>query len=141
MLMKSRASLLALAVPACFLLGGHTDAAAQGALWSDPATWPDGRVPGEGDAVTIDSGKEVVLDVSPPTLRSLTINGKLSFANDSDIELTTDWIMLHGELRAGSEAEPHTSKATITLVDNVPGENANAMGDRGIMIMGGTLNL
>src|SRR5690554_3178278 len=125
--MKSRVPLLALAVPTCFLLGGYTYAAAQGALWSDPATWPDGRVPGEGDAVVIDSDMEVVLDVSPPTLRSLTINGKLRFADDRDIELVTDWIMLHGELHIGSEAQPYTRNATITLVDNVPGEDINAM--------------
>jgi len=135
----SRVTALVLALPVCFLLGGN--AQAQEARWSDPATWPSGHVPAEGEAVTIDSGKEVVLDVSPPTLRSLTINGKLSFSNDKDIELTTDWIMLHGELQIGSEATPHTRKATITLVDNVPDENINTMGDRGIMIMGGTLNL
>jgi cell migration-inducing and hyaluronan-binding protein len=132
---------LALALPACLLLGGYTSAQAQEALWSDPATWPSGRVPLEGEAVTIDSGKEVVLDVSPPVLGSLTINGKLSFASDKDIELSTEWIMLHGELSAGSEAAPHARNATITLVDNVPGENANGMGDRGIMLMGGTLSL
>jgi hypothetical protein len=136
-----RPSFFRFALPACLLVGAFTSAQAQEARWSDPATWPDGRVPAEGDAVTIDSGMNVVLDVSPPTLRSLTINGKLSFANDQDIELATDWIMLHGELSAGSETAPHTSKATITLVDNVPGENTNAMGDRGIMLMGGTLNL
>jgi len=139
--MNSRVPLLALAVPACLLLGGVTNAQAQGALWSDPATWPNGRVPGEGDAVTIERDKEVVLDVSPPPLRSLTIHGKLSFANDKDLELITDWIMLHGELHVGSETAPHTRNATITLVDNVPGEDINAMGDRGIMIMGGTLSL
>src|SRR5690606_8712440 len=102
---KSRVLLLALAVPACFLLGGHSDA--QGALWSDPATWPEGRVPGAGDAVVIDRDMEVVLDVSPPPLRSPTITCKLSFAKDSDLELVTDSIMLHGELHIGSEAEPH----------------------------------
>lgn len=53
----------------------------------------------------------------------MTINGKLGFANDSDIELMTDWIMLHGELHAGSEAESYTGNATITLVDNVPRED------------------
>lgn len=141
MTINSLVRFLALVIPACFLLGAYTNAQTQEARWSDPATWPNGRVPSEGDAVTIERDMEVVLDVSPPTLRSLTINGTLSFSNDSDIELTTDWIMLHGELRAGSEAEPHTRNATITLVDNVPGENANTMGDRGIMIMGGTLNL
>src|SRR5688572_23957210 len=50
--------------------------------------------------------------------------------------------MLHGELSIGSEASPHTRKATITLTDNVKGEDVMAgMGDRGIMLSGGTLNL
>jgi hypothetical protein len=138
---RSRVPHLALALPASLLLAAVASAQAQPLRWSDPAAWPDGRVPAEGDAVTIESGREVVLDVSPPTLRSLTINGKLSFANDRDLELKTDWIMLHGELSAGSEAAPHTARATITLVDNVPGEDNSTMGDRGIMLMGGTLSL
>jgi cell migration-inducing and hyaluronan-binding protein len=83
----------------------------------------------------------VILDVSPPPLRSLTIDGKLSFADNRDLELTTEWIMLHGELEIGTEARPHTRKATITLTNHVPGEDLNTMGDRGIMLMGGTLNL
>ena len=89
----------------------------------------------------------VVLDVSPPALRSLTINGKLSFADNKDLELTTEWIMVHGELEIGTEAKPHTRKATITLTDNVKDEDMSGMGgtndrsDRGIMLMGGTLNL
>jgi cell migration-inducing and hyaluronan-binding protein len=50
--------------------------------------------------------------------------------------------MLHGELAIGSETNPHTRKATITLTDNVKGEDPmGGMGDRGIMISGGTLNL
>jgi cell migration-inducing and hyaluronan-binding protein len=50
--------------------------------------------------------------------------------------------MLHGELAIGSEARPHTRKATITLTDNVKGEDVmTGMGDRGIMLSGGTLNL
>src|SRR5690606_40542794 len=58
-----------------------------------------------------------------------------------DLELTTEWILLRGELQIGNEGEPHTRNATITLTDNVPGENINGMGDRGILIAGGTLNL
>src|SRR5215471_9240807 len=77
--------------------------------WSDPKSWPDGRVPGAGAAVTIARDRSIVLDVSPPALRSLTINGKLSFANDRDISLTTEWIYLPGgELEIGSEAKPYT---------------------------------
>ncbi len=78
----------------------------------------------------------------PPALRSLTINGKLSFANDRDISLTTEWIYVPGgELQIGSEAKPFTHKATITLTDTVPNEDINTMGDRGIMLLRGTLNL
>ena len=111
-------------------------------LWSDPAAWPDGKVPGAGDAVTIGRDMDVVLDVSPPALRSLTIQGKLSFSDDRDIELQTDWIYVPGgELEIGSESNPHTRNATITLTDTVPGEDLNTMGDRGIMLMSGTLDL
>src|SRR5262252_7875257 len=115
---------------------------AKPARWSDPATWPDGQVPRAGDKVTIAAGKDVVLDVSPPALGGVTIDGKLSFANNRDLELTTEWVMVHGELEIGTEASPHTRKATITLTNNVPNEEPmKDMGDRGIMVMGGTLNL
>ncbi len=110
-------------------------------LWSDPATWPDRKVPVAGDKVTIESGKDVVLDVSPPPLNGLHIEGKLSFADRKDLELTTEWIMVHGELAVGTEAKPYTHKATITLTDNVHDEEMAGMGDRGIMLSGGTLNL
>src|ERR1700683_3451441 len=46
---------------------GNTPATKQ-TLWSDPATWPDHKVPVAGDKVTIERGKDVVLDVSPPGL-------------------------------------------------------------------------
>src|SRR5687768_1491848 len=110
--------------------------------WSDPATWPNKKVPAAGDKVIIGKDKHVVLDVSPPALGGLSIDGKLSFSNNADLELTTEWIMLHGELAIGTEGKPHTRKATITLTDNVKGEEVMVgMGDRGIMIAGGTLNL
>jgi G8 domain-containing protein len=124
---------------------GRSPAARQ-ARWSDPATWPDRRVPRAGDKVTIPAGEDVVLDVSPPALGGLTIDGKLSFANNKDLELTTEWVMLHGQLEIGSETSPHTRKATITFTDNVKDEDFGGLGgndrsDRGIMIMGGTLSL
>jgi hypothetical protein len=59
--------------------------AAKATKWSDPATWPNRKVPVAGDKVTIDAGKEVVLDVTPPPLHGLTIDGKLSFANNKDL--------------------------------------------------------
>ena len=86
------------------------------------------RCPRKDAAVTIDRDMDVVLDVSPPALRGLTINGKLSFADNKDLELTTEWIMVHGELEIGTEAKPHTRKATITLTDNVKDEDIGGVG-------------
>jgi len=143
-----RPFLLASLLPAFLLAGIAAVVQAQGSpasaqtRWSDPATWPDKRVPQAGDRVTIPKGKEVVLDVSPPALGGVIVEGKLSFADTADLELTTEWIMLHGELAIGSESRPHTRKATITLTNRVPDEEPmKGMGDRGIMITGGTLNL
>jgi len=143
-----RSLLLALLLPAVVLVSASAVVRAQNAgtpaasRWSDPDTWPNRKVPVAGDKVTIGRDKEVILDVSPPALGGLSIDGKLSFANTADLELTTEWIMLHGELAIGSEASPHTRKATITFTNNVKGEDVMAgMGDRGIMISGGTLNL
>src|ERR1035438_6899977 len=140
---------LSLLVPAFFVLGGYAVVKAQqkastpasAKRWSDAATWPDKKVPGKDAAVTIGKDMNVVLDVSPMPLRSLTIEGKLSFADNKDLELTTEWIMVHGELEIGTEAKPHTRNATITLTNNVPGEDIDTMGDSGIMLMGGTLSL
>src|ERR1700683_2619660 len=143
--------LLSLLVPAFLVLGGDVVKAQQqgstsGKRWSDPATWPDKKVPGKDAVVTIGRDMNVVLDVTPPELHGLTINGKLSFADNKDLELTTEWIMVHGELEIGTEAKPHTRNATITLTDNVKGEDFGGMGgndrsDRGILLMGGILNL
>jgi cell migration-inducing and hyaluronan-binding protein len=150
---RCRSFLLVSLVPAFLLVSLFAVVQAQNAgtpaasRWSDPATWPNRKVPVAGDAVTIEKGKAVVLDVSPPALGNLTIDGKLSFANTADLELTTEWIMLHGELEIGTAARPHTRKATITFTNNVKDEDIGGMGgqndrsDRGIMLMGGTLSL
>jgi len=124
--------LFSLLVPAVLGLGGYavlraqqtpSSTAVKGGRWSDAATWADKKVPEPNAAVTIDRNVDVVLDSTPPALRSLTINGKLSFGDNKDLELTTEWIMVHGELEIGTEAKPHTHKATITLSDNVKGED------------------
>ena len=39
-----------------------------------------------------------VFHVSPPALGGLSIDGKLTFSNNAYLKLTTEWIMLRGEL-------------------------------------------
>jgi len=106
--------------------------------WSQPATW-SGRLPQAGDAVTIPAGKVVLLDVSPPPLKSLLIEGELIF-DRRDLDLTVGWIMLHGQgrLRIGTPTEPFTQRATITLNADDLNEDVMKMGTRGILLMGGS---
>src|SRR5215467_16270927 len=93
--MRKRSLLfLSLLVPAFLVLSGDAVKAQQkasstagGKRWSDAATWPDKKVPGKDAVVTIDKDMDVILDVSPPELHGLTINGKLSFADNKDLEL------------------------------------------------------
>jgi cell migration-inducing and hyaluronan-binding protein len=133
---------LSLLVTCGFAVNSHAETTAtKSGNWSAGSTWAGGAVPTQGDVVTIGAGTDVVLDVSPPALNGMTISGKLSFADNSDLSLSTEWIMVHGELQIGTEAQPFTHNATITLTDNVKDEQLMGMGDRGIMLSGGTLNL
>src|SRR5678815_1528328 len=94
-----RLLLVALLVSACLLVGAFvvvggapqaaSSSAAKSGRWSDPATWTDKKVPAAGALVTIGQGMDVVLDASTPPLNGLTINGKLSFANNKDCLLYT----------------------------------------------------
>src|SRR6202451_4472359 len=130
---KNRSFLLMSLVSASLLVSVFTivqaqSPAAKATKWSDPATWPNHKVPVPGDKFIIQKDKKVVLDVTPPALNGVTIDGNLSFANNKDIELTTEWIMLHGELEIGTEKAPHTRKATITFTDNVKDEDISGVG-------------
>jgi len=148
-----RPVLLASLLPALLFVSAFTMVHAQKAgsptasRWSDPATWPDKKVPAKDDVVTIAKDMNVILDVSPPPLHGIKLDGTLRFADTRDLELITEWILVHGELEIGTEARPHTREATITLTNNVKDEDIGGMGgannrvDRGILLMGGTLNL
>src|SRR5688500_14110590 len=127
----SNRSVFLVSLVRALLLGGMAAVAqaqpsATATNWSDPASWPNRKVPVAGDKVTIGRDKQIILDVSPPALGGLSIDGKLTFSNTADLELTTEWIMLHGELAIGSEASPHTRNATITLTNNVKDEDVMA---------------
>ena len=95
--------------------------------WSDPNTWPTGLVPVAGDSVVIPAGEVVRLDVSPPSLQSLTILGTLVFAN-TDLSLTSGWIVVQGALQIGTESSPYTKRAIITLTGTGSSTNPDVYG-------------
>src|SRR6476646_10541739 len=108
--------------------------------WSDPSAWPSGQVPAAGDSVVIPQDRTIRLDMSPPPLASLTINGALVFA-ETDLELTSGWILVMGTLRVGTSTQPFQHRATITLAGSSDGPNIMGMGNRVLGVAGGTLDL
>lgn len=108
-------------------------------LWSDPTTW-SGAIPVAGENVTIPEGVHILLDTNTPDLGGITIHGTLEFANQ-DLTLTANWIMVMGRMEVGTEDSPYTYQANIILNGNDPTENIMGMGTRGIMVMGGTLEM
>jgi hypothetical protein len=108
-------------------------------LWSDPATW-NGSKPVAGQTVVIPAGTDIVLDENTPALGGLTIEGKLTFAAE-DLSLTAKYILVHGTLEIGTESNPFTHNAVITLNDDNTTTNIMGMGTRGVIVMGGTLEL
>ena len=103
--------------------------------WSDPATWPGNVVPVAGAAVSIPAGRTVLLDLSPPALASLTVDGTLRF-DEQDLNLTTGWILVHGRFEIGTEAAPFSHHAVITLT-GLEGEDVMGMGAKVFGAMSG----
>ena len=107
--------------------------------WSDNDAWQSGIKPQQGEVVTIPAGRRIILNENPPALAGIYVNGILDFS-DQDLNLTTDYIMVHGTLKIGSAEDLFQHKATITLTGN-SAQNIMNMGTRGIMVMGGNLEL
>jgi G8 domain len=113
------------------------DVTTPSSLWSDAATW-GGKLPDAGTAVTIPANQRVVLD-SSVKVKSVTVLGTLEFA-DRDVSLEADFISVMGKLKIGDALKPFDKKATITLT-GTDTENIMEMGSRGILVMGGRLEL
>ena len=81
--------------------------------WSDPSTW-NGKMPSKGSHVLIPDGRLIVLDVNPPPLSMLQVDGVLIFANQ-DIELSVNALFLRGSLQIGSPSAKYEKQALIRI--------------------------
>jgi hypothetical protein len=109
--------------------------------WSDPTAWPDGQKPVAGQDVTIPEGAAILIDEQLPELGGITIEGTLAVDDSRDYTLDAKWIMVHGRLRIGTPSRPFTHHIEITLTDDATSTDVMGMGTRGLMVMGGTLEL
>lgn len=107
--------------------------------WSAASTW-GGTLPAAGARVCIPAGIVVTLDVDPPALTGMVIDGTLRLS-PRDTRLTAGWIMVHGLLEIGTAAAPFPNRATITLTGTNTAENlvctGMAMGTKFITAMNG----
>ena len=107
--------------------------------WSDAARWPGGELPADGDVVEIPEGDVVLLDVDTAALGGLLIAGAVVF-DDMDLELTSDWIEIHGGLYVGSAQQPYMHEAAITLT-GTQRSDSGCYGNKYIGLLDGTLEL
>jgi hypothetical protein len=73
--------------------------------WSDANSWLNRNktLPKDGDSVVIESGWNMILDINTPNLTKITINGRLTFLNTTNITMTAGSIFVYaGELLIGS---------------------------------------
>jgi hypothetical protein len=114
--------------------------------WSDPASGlPRTKAALNGvTEVVIPKGVSVILDMSPPDLPALNIQGTLTFEDTQDVSLRAASILLSGKLQIGAAATPFSHQATITLTGLRTNTDTTVVNDglsRGLNVRGGTLLL
>ena len=83
--------------------------------WSDLHTWLHNEPPIAGDFAVVPPYQTVLLDVSPPPLFVLLIQGTLVF-DQAPLTLDATYILVEGGvLEVGTPDAPFTHPATITL--------------------------
>ena len=112
-------------------------------LWSNETQWPGGVLPAEGDNVTIPYEWNLILDIDPPILNYIELNGILSFKPDkasSTLQAKYIWVNL-GVLKAGTQEAPFTGQIDIILHgekdDNYLVIDPQASGNKMLAVTGG----
>eukprot|EP00798_Chlamydomonas_sp_ICE-L_P008885 gene8886-3764_t len=81
--------------------------------WSELVTWADtlGRIPIEGDNVIIPQGWNLIIDVSPPPLNNVSIQGNVTFDTSKAITFTATYIVV-----SLGDNETHPYNGTVTII-------------------------
>jgi len=95
----------------------ETDEVGDEILWSNPKSWPSGKVPVADEDVQIESGWNMTMDVADtPIFRLVRVNGILNFKRGMDITFRAKHIFVRaGQLHVGSKENPFTNECKIIL--------------------------
>ena len=84
--------------------------------WSDANTWGGDAAPIDGDSVYVPRGMTLLVDQSTPLMFSIIVEGKIKFADESDMTVDAHYfIIMEGEFEAGTIENPYQHMLTFTL--------------------------
>ena len=110
--------------------------------WSSKYTWGGLEPPREGESVYIKEGQTVFFDTNTPVLNLILIEGALIFEDEQDVHLQAKYIFINnGKLQIGTEQNPFTHRATITLHGNIRDPEIPIYGAKVIGIRQGELDI
>jgi hypothetical protein len=106
-----------------------THIAIKSGSWFDPATWYQGRIPGDDARVLIPEGAHVTYDgLSGARLFTVRVDGHLHFATDVSSSMSLDTMVVSpgGMLMIGTESNPVEEgvNVDITILNNGPIDTA-----------------
>uniref|UniRef100_A0A663ML20 PKHD1 ciliary IPT domain containing fibrocystin/polyductin n=1 Tax=Athene cunicularia TaxID=194338 RepID=A0A663ML20_ATHCN len=112
--------------------------------WDEDSNWPAGHQPRDGDNVTIESGRTLLLGTTTATLNLLHLKGgKLLFTGPGPVELHAHYILISdgGELQVGSPEAPFRHKAHIYLYGSLHSPPLFPYGVKFLAVRNGTLSI
>ncbi|NXG59728.1 PKHD1 protein, partial [Hemiprocne comata] len=112
--------------------------------WEEDSSWPAGHQPRDGDNVTIEEGRTLLLGTTTTNLNLLHLKGgKLLFTGPGPVELHAHYILISdgGELQVGSPLDPFRHKAHIYLYGSLHSPSLFPYGVKFLAVRNGTLSL
>ncbi|XP_053919594.1 fibrocystin [Cuculus canorus] len=112
--------------------------------WDEDSSWPGGHQPRDGDTVTVEAGRTLLLRSATAALHLLHLRGgKLLFIGPGPVELHAHYILISdgGELQAGSAETPFPHKAHIYLYGSLRSPPLFPYGVKFLAVRNGTLSL
>ncbi|XP_062429111.1 fibrocystin [Rhea pennata] len=112
--------------------------------WAEDCSWPAGHQPRDGDNVTIEGGRTLLLGTTTNNLNLLHLKGgKLVFTGPGPVELHAHYILISdgGELHVGSSKAPFQHKAHIYLYGSIHSPPVFPYGIKFLAVRNGTLSM
>ncbi|NXA42512.1 PKHD1 protein, partial [Eudromia elegans] len=112
--------------------------------WAEERSWPAGHQPRDGDSVTIEGGRTLLLGTTTSILNLLHLKGgKLVFTGPGPVELHAHYILITdgGELHVGSSKAPFHHKAHIYLYGSLHSSPVFPYGIKFMAVRNGTLSM